>query len=77
MSGAVGGRLVSGMEWSHSLPKVARTMSCGTIFPNCREEPEYVAVRSGFFRMRSILIPVEAVDIDEGAEPISPAKWRG
>lgn len=35
------------------------------LFVNESQEPEYVRVRIGLFRLRSILIPVGFVEIDE------------
>lgn len=34
-------------------------------FTNARGEPEYIMVRVGFFRMRSVLLPVRFVTLDE------------
>lgn len=36
------------------------------IFVNGDREPEYVRVRMGLFRLKSVLIPVGFVEIDEG-----------
>ncbi len=35
-------------------------------FTNARGEPEYIMVRVGLFGMRSVLIPVGFVSVDEG-----------
>ncbi|MCA1717272.1 MAG: hypothetical protein LC781_10720 [Actinobacteria bacterium] len=36
------------------------------VFVNGYREPEYVRVRMGFFGLKSVLIPVGFVEIDEG-----------
>lgn len=35
------------------------------LFVNGRGEPEYVVVKIGFFRRKTVLIPVEAVSVDD------------
>ncbi len=35
------------------------------LFVNADQEPEYASVRIGFFEFRTVLIPVQAVAVDE------------
>lgn len=40
--------------------------SVGKLFGNENHEPEYVRVKMGLFGMRSVLIPVGFVEVEEG-----------
>lgn len=46
-------------------PKGCKIGRVKEFFANARGEPEYVMVRVGLFGMRSVLIPVGFVSIDE------------
>jgi hypothetical protein len=39
--------------------------SAEQVFVNWDEEPEYVRVRIGFFRLKSVLIPVFLAEVDD------------
>ena len=41
------------------------------LFTNARGEPEYIMVRMGFFGLRSVLIPVGFVSVDEGRRALT------
>ncbi len=47
-------------------PKGRRTGRVKEFFTNARGEPEYAMVKMSLFGMRSILIPVGFVSVDEG-----------
>lgn len=40
-------------------------------FTNARGEPEYILVRVGFFGLRSVLVPVGFVSVDEGRRTLT------
>ncbi len=50
-------------------PKGCKIGRVKEFFANARGEPEYAMVRVSLFRMRSVLIPVGFVSVDEDSEP--------
>ena len=52
-------------------PKGCKIGRVKEFFANARGEPEYVMVRMGFFGMRSVLIPVGFVSVDEGQRTLT------
>lgn len=46
-------------------PEGRKLGSVKELFTNTYDEPEYISVRTGFFKLRSILIPVGFVAADE------------
>ncbi len=46
-------------------PVGRRIGSLEKLFVNAHQEPEYASVRIGFFEFRTVLIPVQAVALDE------------
>lgn len=48
--------------------KIGRTEE---LYTNVRGEPEYITVRLGLFGLRSVLIPVGFVSVDEGRRTLT------
>jgi hypothetical protein len=52
-------------------PKGRRIGRIKEFYTNAHGEPEYLMVRVGFFGMRSVLIPVGFVSVDEGQRTLT------
>jgi PRC-barrel domain len=52
-------------------PKGRKIGRVKEFFTNARGEPEYIMVRVGLFGMRSVLIPVGFVSVEEGQRTLT------
>jgi hypothetical protein len=52
-------------------PKGRKIGRVKEFYTNARGEPEYIMVRVGLFGMRSVLIPVGFVSVDEGQRALT------
>ena len=52
-------------------PKGRKIGRVKELFTNAHDEPEYITVRMGLFGVRSVLLPVGFVDIDEERRTLS------
>ena len=56
---------ISGSRYAVYDPLGQKIGRAEKVFVNWNEEPEYVRVRSGFFGLKSVLIPVQLVEVDD------------
>ena len=59
------------MDYLVCNPKGCKIGRVKEFFANARDEPEYVMVRVGLFGVRSVLIPVGFVSVDEGQRTLT------